>query len=76
MRIAVAAAGINFADIMARMGLYPDPPPLPGVVVGPTAGRPVGVARPRSRDGHGTGRPDQCVGTAMSSKASAAISPA
>ena len=28
----VAAAGINFADIMARMGLYPDAPPLPCVV--------------------------------------------
>ncbi len=28
----VRAAGINFADIMARMGLYPDAPPLPCVV--------------------------------------------
>ncbi len=32
LRIAVAAAGVNFADIMARMGLYPDAPPLPCVV--------------------------------------------
>ncbi|MCA9719280.1 MAG: zinc-binding dehydrogenase [Myxococcales bacterium] len=32
LRIAVAAAGINFADIMARMGIYPDAPPLPCVV--------------------------------------------
>ncbi|MFT7623651.1 MAG: NADPH:quinone reductase-like Zn-dependent oxidoreductase [Myxococcota bacterium] len=32
VRIAVVAAGINFADIMARMGLYPDAPPLPAVV--------------------------------------------
>ncbi len=32
VRIATAAAGINFADIMARMGLYPDAPPLPAVV--------------------------------------------
>ncbi|MGE0711059.1 MAG: medium chain dehydrogenase/reductase family protein [Planctomycetota bacterium] len=32
VRIKVAAAGINFADIMARMGLYPDAPPLPCVV--------------------------------------------
>ena len=32
VRVAVAAAGINFADIMARMGLYPDAPPLPAVV--------------------------------------------
>ena len=28
----VRAAGINFADVMARMGLYPDAPPLPCVV--------------------------------------------
>lgn len=32
VRIRTAAVGINFADIMARMGLYPDAPPLPCVV--------------------------------------------
>lgn len=32
VRIEVAAAGVNFADIMARLGLYPDAPPLPAVV--------------------------------------------
>lgn len=32
VRVRVHAAGINFADIMARMGLYPDRPPLPCVV--------------------------------------------
>ena len=32
VRIAVRAAGVNFADIMARLGLYPDAPPLPLVV--------------------------------------------
>ena len=32
MRIDVAAAGINFADVMARMGLYPDAPKTPCVV--------------------------------------------
>lgn len=32
LRIRVAAAGVNFADVMARMGLYPDAPPLPAVV--------------------------------------------
>jgi NADPH:quinone reductase-like Zn-dependent oxidoreductase len=31
-RIAVAAAGVNFADVMARMGLYPDAPKTPCVV--------------------------------------------
>jgi synaptic vesicle membrane protein VAT-1 len=33
IRIAVAAAGVNFADILARLGLYPDAP-KPPVVVG------------------------------------------
>jgi NADPH:quinone reductase-like Zn-dependent oxidoreductase len=32
VRIAVRAAGINFADTMARVGLYPDAPKLPCVV--------------------------------------------
>lgn len=32
VRIAVEAAGVNFADVSARMGLYPDAPPFPAVV--------------------------------------------
>jgi NADPH:quinone reductase-like Zn-dependent oxidoreductase len=32
VRISVRAAGLNFADVMARMGLYPDAPKLPSVV--------------------------------------------
>jgi synaptic vesicle membrane protein VAT-1 len=32
LRIAVKAAGINFADTMARVGLYPDAPKIPCVV--------------------------------------------
>jgi NADPH:quinone reductase-like Zn-dependent oxidoreductase len=32
VRIAVKAAGINFADTLARIGLYPDAPKLPCVV--------------------------------------------
>ena len=32
VRIAVRAAGINFADLMARSGVYPDAPPVPSVV--------------------------------------------
>jgi NADPH:quinone reductase-like Zn-dependent oxidoreductase len=32
VRIRVRSSGINFADILARMGLYPDAPPLPAVV--------------------------------------------
>jgi NADPH:quinone reductase-like Zn-dependent oxidoreductase len=32
IRVRVKASGINFADILARMGLYPDSPKLPAVV--------------------------------------------
>src|SRR5580704_13539500 len=32
VRIRVRAAGINFADLMARVGLYPDAPKLPCVM--------------------------------------------
>ena len=30
--VRVRAAGVNFADVMARLGLYPDAPPRPCVV--------------------------------------------
>ena len=39
VRIAVEAAGINFADIMARMGTYPDLPGIPYVVGYEVAGK-------------------------------------
>jgi len=32
IRIAVRASGVNFADVMARIGIYPDAPPPPFVV--------------------------------------------
>jgi NADPH:quinone reductase-like Zn-dependent oxidoreductase len=32
IRIRVRAAGVNFADLMARVGLYPDAPELPSVL--------------------------------------------
>lgn len=32
VRIRVRASGVNFADIMARLGQYPDAPPIPCVV--------------------------------------------
>lgn len=32
VRIRVRASGINFADVMARIGIYPDAPKLPAVV--------------------------------------------
>lgn len=39
VRIAVEAAGVNFADLMARAGAYPDAPPMPCVVGYEVAGR-------------------------------------
>lgn len=39
VRIRVERAGINFADIMARIGIYPDAPKLPAVVGYEVAGR-------------------------------------
>ncbi len=43
VRIDVAAAGVNFADVMARMGLYPDAPDTPCVVGYEVAGTVVEV---------------------------------
>jgi len=53
VRIRVAAAGVNFADVMARIGLYPDAPKPPTVIgyevagtidaVGPGTKLPVGT---------------------------------
>lgn len=39
VRVRVEATGVNFADIMARMGLYPDAPPIPCVVGYEVSGR-------------------------------------
>jgi NADPH:quinone reductase-like Zn-dependent oxidoreductase len=39
VRIKVEAAGINFADLMARVGLYPDAPKIPCVVGYEVSGR-------------------------------------
>ena len=43
VQIRVHAAGINFADLMARMGLYPDAPKLPCVVGYEVAGEVMSV---------------------------------
>ncbi len=58
VRIAVKAAGINFADTMARLGLYPDAPKTPCVmgyeVAGTIETRRRGSERLRGwRPGHG-----------------------
>jgi NADPH:quinone reductase-like Zn-dependent oxidoreductase len=39
LRVRVEAAGVNFADIMGRMGMYPDLPRMPVVVGYEVAGR-------------------------------------
>lgn len=39
LRIRVEASGVNFADILGRMGLYPDLPPIPVVVGYEVGGR-------------------------------------
>jgi NADPH:quinone reductase-like Zn-dependent oxidoreductase len=39
MRIRVEASGVNFADVMGRMGLYPDLPAIPVVPGYEVAGR-------------------------------------
>ena len=39
VRVRVQAAGINFADIMGRLGIYPDLPPMPVVVGYEVGGR-------------------------------------
>jgi len=39
VRIAVEAFGLNYADVSARLGTYPDAPPLPGVVGYEVVGR-------------------------------------
>jgi NADPH:quinone reductase-like Zn-dependent oxidoreductase len=39
VRIRVEAAGVNFADIMGRMGMYADLPPMPVVVGYEVGGR-------------------------------------
>ena len=51
--VEVRAAGINFADILARMGLYPDAPKTPCVMGYEVAGT-VGAVGP-GRDGFSAG---------------------
>jgi NADPH:quinone reductase-like Zn-dependent oxidoreductase len=53
--IRVRAAGVNFADVSARLGLYPDAPPFPCVVGYEVAGT-VERVGPEVRDGLAPGR--------------------
>ncbi|MBI3770060.1 MAG: zinc-binding dehydrogenase [Deltaproteobacteria bacterium] len=56
VRVRVRASGVNFADCMARMGLYPDAPKLPCVVGYEVAG---------TIDEVGAGVEDVAAGTAV-----------
>lgn len=53
-RIRVAASGLNFADVMGRLGIYPDAPPTPCVmgyeVAGTVDAVGAGVTSPRPGD--------------------------
>jgi NADPH:quinone reductase-like Zn-dependent oxidoreductase len=53
VRVAVEAAGVNFADLLARTGVYPDAPPMPCVVGYEVAGAidAVGAGVPEARLG-------------------------
>ena len=53
VRVRVDAAGVNFADVMIRIGLYPDAPDLPLVPGYEVAGviDAVGEGVPEARDG-------------------------
>ncbi len=53
VRIEVAACGINFADVMARIGVYPDAPKPPCVVGYEVAGTVVGVGEEAEELVHG-----------------------
>jgi NADPH:quinone reductase-like Zn-dependent oxidoreductase len=53
VRIAVEAAGINFADVMARLGLYPDAPKTPCVVGYEVAGTITEVGEGVEKFAHG-----------------------
>jgi synaptic vesicle membrane protein VAT-1 len=50
VRIRVEASGINFADILGRMGLYPDLPPIPVVPGYEVSGRVDAVGAGGDRD--------------------------
>ena len=74
VRIEVAAAGINFADVMARMGLYQDAPKTPCVVGYEVAGTILELGDGVS-DSHPTSRRASACSPAPSSAATPRRSP-
>jgi synaptic vesicle membrane protein VAT-1 len=53
LRIRVRASGVNFADLLARKGLYPDAPKLPCVVGYEVSARSTPPARASTAAGRG-----------------------
>ena len=65
----VRAAGINFADVLIRLGHYPQPPPLPTILGNEVAGEldgPNGKRRRVLAFVRGTGCSTSVAGTAAS----------
>src|SRR5437870_525570 len=73
VRIAVAAAGINFADVLARVGLYPDAPKPPCVIGYEVAGTVLELGAGVERLSHGQ---RVLAGTLFGGYASQAVVPA
>src|SRR6478672_5661792 len=73
VRISVAAAGINFADVLARVGLYPDAPKPPGVVGYEIAGTVLELGARDDRVSHGQ---RVLAGTKLGGYSSQAVVPA
>ena len=70
VRIRVKAAGINFADLMARVGLYPDAPKIPCVVGYEVSGVVDQVGAGRHRAARGRPRLRRCRSSAATPTAS------
>ena len=76
VRIEVAAAGINFADVMARMGLYADAPKTPCVVGYEVAGTILELGEGASSPAHSLSRGQRVfAGTQFGGYASQVVVP-
>jgi len=77
VRIDVAAAGINFADIMARLGFYPDAPKTPCVVGYEVAGTILELGEGASTPAHPLSHGQRVIaGTEFGGYASQVVVPA
>ncbi len=77
VRIDVAAAGINFADVMARLGFYPDAPDTPCVVGYEVAGTILELGEGASTPAHPLSHGQRVIaGTEFGGYASQVVVPA